>query len=120
MMHLAGFRTRQAINERLSASCRRETNHDWWESVLFLPQGSLIKIGASEETASKAADKYNNANYYGGVVRTAITKSVAAALVSAISPWDVSIRAERMNRKAAERTRVLNDARKRREQIYGF
>lgn len=120
LMRVAGFNTRQAVNERMIAACSRGTTHDWWEAVLFMPSGSLAQIGASEKKASAAIAKYNNEAYYKGPIRASIVKAVIRAIAAAVSPWDVAIRQERMNRKAAERTRLLNEARKRRADIYGF
>lgn len=120
LMRVAGFNTRQAINERMVAACSRGTTHDWWEAVLLMPQGSLAQIGASEKKVNAAIAKYNNEDYYKGPIRASIVKAVTKAIAAAVSPWDVAIRQERMNRKAAERTRLLNEARKRRADIYGF
>ena len=120
MMRIVGFNTRQAINERLAAACHRATTHDWWEAVLLLPRGSLAEIGTTEKKAAEASAKYNKVSYYKGPIRASIIKAVAQAIGAAVSPWDIAIRKERMNRKAAERTRLLNEARKLRSDIYGF
>jgi hypothetical protein len=120
LTRVAGFNTRQAINERMVAACNRVTTHDWWEAVLLMPKGSLEQIGVSEKKVNAAIAKYNNDAYYKGPVRASIVRAVVKAMAAAVSPWDVAIRQERMNRKAADRTRLLNEARKRRADIYGF
>lgn len=120
LMRVSGFRTRQAINERFVAACNRATNHDWWETILMVPPGSLKDIGASEEAATEAINKYNNPSLYGGKAECHMIRAIGEAMALSVTSWDVAFRAEKMNRVNSERTAKLLQARKDREKILGF
>lgn len=120
LTRVSGFKTRQAINERFAAACNRPTTHGWWESVLLIPSGTLKAIGASEEATNEALSKYNDISFYGGKAEYCILKAIAESIAASITPWDVALRAERMNKVNQERVSKLSKARKDREQILGF